>query len=677
VLNVRSGPGLQYPVINELAAGTAFTVIGQSSDGGWLFVVLPSGNTGWIDRFYTDFTGTAEVIAAPPLPAAPTPTPTLVPTATPTTPVITDWLGQYYANPNLSGDPVLVRNDTGIGFNWGTGSPDPSVPSTYFSARWTRTWNFPADATYRFHAVVDDGVRVYVDGNLVINDWRDGSQREDTGDITLSAGPHDLRVEYYQAQGVALIYIWWEQLPVPSSGPTWTGEYFANQDLSGAPALIRSDPSINFNWGLGSPASNLPADHFSVRWTGTFTFDPAYYEVAANADDGIRVTIDGNLVIDQWHDNGGFNTYTADMPLSGTHTFVVEYYEDTGFALVNVRWYPIAAPTPTPTFTPTATPTLVPTATPTATATPTLVPTFTPSATPTLAPTPTNTPAPTTQPTNTPTNTPAPTAQPTNTPTNTPAPTAQPTNTPTNTPAPTAQPTNTPTNTPAPTTQPTNTPTNTPAPTAQPTNTPRPANTPRPTNTPKPTNTPRPTSTPTPIPAPTATPVPPVAPVQLNEIFLGQGASISGIFPVQVGPAPSQWIDIFLGHRASISGIFPVQEGPASSQWIELYNRGPVPVGLGGWTLAAQDPAGAPRYQLPGGTMIPAGGYLVFYGSQTGITLTGRGSRLTLIDQLGRQVDSVVIGTISPGDSYSRDSSGAWHGNWPPTPGRPNSPRRP
>jgi hypothetical protein len=92
-----------------------------------------------------------------------------------------DWKAEYWSNPNLSGNPSLVRNDVTIDFNWGYGSPAAGIPVDNFSARWTRSWNF-SEGVYRFHATMDDGVRVYMmDNVLVIDDWREDARREVSG----------------------------------------------------------------------------------------------------------------------------------------------------------------------------------------------------------------------------------------------------------------------------------------------------------------------------------------------------------------------------------------------------------------------------------------------------------------------------------------------------------------
>lgn len=130
-----------------------------------------------------------------------------------------DWRGQYWANRGLNGDPVFARNDAELDFAWGEGAAAPGMPADSFSARWTRTRSFNA-GLYRFHALVDDGIRVWVDDRLVIDSWRDGSIREVTGDVTLTSGDHKIKVEYYERTGEARARVWWNRISQPVPTPT-------------------------------------------------------------------------------------------------------------------------------------------------------------------------------------------------------------------------------------------------------------------------------------------------------------------------------------------------------------------------------------------------------------------------------------------------------------------------
>ncbi len=127
---------------------------------------------------------------------------------------------------------------------------------------------------------------------------------------------------------------------------TWRGEYFANQDLAGTPALVRSDNDVNFNWGWGSPAPGIPVDHFTVRWTRTVALAGGQWRFNAEVDDGIRLAVDGQTIIDQWRITAPI-TYTTDVALAaGEHTLRVEYWENTERAQIRVWWQQVGAAQP-------------------------------------------------------------------------------------------------------------------------------------------------------------------------------------------------------------------------------------------------------------------------------------------------------------------------------------------
>jgi hypothetical protein len=158
------------------------------------------------------FQVTGQVTPVSPTPASPTPL------------VITGWLGQYFNNILLAGDPALVRNDDNVDFNWGSGSPaSGTVAGDRFSARWTRTLYFTA-GDYRFWAEADDGVRLWLDDRPVIDEWHTASGVRYTGDVNqMGEGQHAIRVEYYEDTGAAQVRVGWQQVVItPTHTPTNT-----------------------------------------------------------------------------------------------------------------------------------------------------------------------------------------------------------------------------------------------------------------------------------------------------------------------------------------------------------------------------------------------------------------------------------------------------------------------
>lgn len=142
--------------------------------------------------------------------------------------------------------------------------------------------------------------------------------------------------------------------PWPTAVPVvitdWRGEYYANASMSGLPLLVRNDRDLDFDWGHGSPAAGLPADFVSARWSRRISFSEGNYRFRLAGDDGLRLWVGGNLLIDRWHD--GFTDDTADLYLiGGEQEVVVEYFEMQGLASVRLSWeemVPIPEDTPTP-----------------------------------------------------------------------------------------------------------------------------------------------------------------------------------------------------------------------------------------------------------------------------------------------------------------------------------------
>jgi photosystem II stability/assembly factor-like uncharacterized protein len=173
--------------------------------------------------------------------------------------------------------------------------------------------------------------------------------------------------------------------------PSWWVEYFNNETLSGPPVVTHDEPTIDFEWYDGSPDTLVQADHFSSRFTRSFFFDGGTYRFMVFHDDGARLWIDSQLVLDAWH--WGRETQTVDVPLSpGSHAVRLEHYEIDGWAALRLSWERLVAPTGTPTATPSRTSTPTSTDTPTPTSAWTPMPTATPTPTSTQTPTPTPTP---------------------------------------------------------------------------------------------------------------------------------------------------------------------------------------------------------------------------------------------------------------------------------------------
>lgn len=128
--------------------------------------------------------------------------------------------------------------------------------------------------------------------------------------------------------------------PAPTCSGGLQAVYFNNKTLSGTPVLTRIDPTINFDWGSGSPAASINVDNFSARWTGQISIPTTgTYTFTATADDGYRLWVNGVILIDKWFDQPP-TTYTATANLTAGQSYDVriEYYENGGVATAKLAW---------------------------------------------------------------------------------------------------------------------------------------------------------------------------------------------------------------------------------------------------------------------------------------------------------------------------------------------------
>ncbi|QDT68453.1 Quinoprotein glucose dehydrogenase B precursor [Planctomycetes bacterium MalM25] len=124
-------------------------------------------------------------------------------------------LGQYYSGTGF-GTLLTERTDATIDFNWGNGSPAPSVGADNFSVRWTGEIEPLYSETYTFETITDDGVRLWINNQLIIDRWIDQAPTAHTGSITLEANvKYDIRMEMYEQSGVAAAQLRWSSASQP------------------------------------------------------------------------------------------------------------------------------------------------------------------------------------------------------------------------------------------------------------------------------------------------------------------------------------------------------------------------------------------------------------------------------------------------------------------------------
>lgn len=122
-------------------------------------------------------------------------------------------LGLYFDNMELRGQPVLQRVDSTINFDWGGDAPSIGMKADSFSVRWTGEVVADAAGTYEFTVLSDDGVRLYIDGQLVLDDWRDHGVETHSTRMHLDANkPYQIKLEYYEKWGAAVVKLGWQRV---------------------------------------------------------------------------------------------------------------------------------------------------------------------------------------------------------------------------------------------------------------------------------------------------------------------------------------------------------------------------------------------------------------------------------------------------------------------------------
>jgi len=211
--------------------------------------------------------------------------------------------GDYYDNMDFT---VLriTRTDPTVNFDWGTGSPDPSIGVDTFSVRWTGQIETPFSQSYTFYTVSDDGVRLWVNGQLIIDNWTDHAPTENSGSITLSGGQrYNIQMDFYENGGGAVASLSW-------SSPSIAKEIIPRSQLY--PSTGTPTPP--------APPSNLTASasgkrKINLAWTQSTTPGITQNKVYRSTTSGGPYTLRATL--------GTVTTYQDTGLTSGTTYYYV------------------------------------------------------------------------------------------------------------------------------------------------------------------------------------------------------------------------------------------------------------------------------------------------------------------------------------------------------------------
>lgn len=237
--------GASWTVINpSMSVGTAYNDTTATAGGVYLYRV----------RAYDTFQGGA-YSAYSNLFAASTPT-------APFTATGDGALGTYYNDTNgqhLAGTPALVRVDPTINFTWNGAQPANAVGGTNFSVRWTGKILAPATDTYTFYTESDDGVMLYINGNLIITDWTNHAPAEDTATVQLQAGQlYTFEMDYFQGGGGSEAELLWSSSTITKQVIPQS-QLFSGGGLNAPSNFAGTAPStsqVSLTWSGNSPGAN-------------------------------------------------------------------------------------------------------------------------------------------------------------------------------------------------------------------------------------------------------------------------------------------------------------------------------------------------------------------------------------------------------------------------------------
>lgn len=268
----------------------------------------------------------------------------------------------YYDNRDFTAF-VARQVEPGVNASWPTGvSPLPVMAPTTYAVRWQGQLVAPLAGVYRLYLTSDDGIRLWLNGRLLVDDWTDHAPTTASIDVTLTAGVlNDLRIDYYQNGGGAVARLEWSgpgrtRQVVPATallatlhdlnGSGLTATYYDNADFTGT-STVRTDEKVDFSWLAGvSPAANIAGSTYSVRWTGLL--QPQWsgeYTFSLTSDDGVRLWIGDELLIDNWTHHASTKN-TASITLHGGVRYPIrlDYFNGSGPGVARLLWARDAQP---------------------------------------------------------------------------------------------------------------------------------------------------------------------------------------------------------------------------------------------------------------------------------------------------------------------------------------------
>lgn len=207
--------------------------------------------------------------------------------------------GEYYKEKDFT-KLLIVRNDDTVNFNWSSSSPDPVIPQDKFAVRWTGMVKAKYTGTYTFYTFTDDGVRLIINGQLLIDGWGKKGERENTAQISLEAGKkYDIVMEYCQNKDLAKAMLYWSSAGQPKQIIP-KAQLYRIPDVPENIAAVSTSTKNTFTWDAvtGAEWYEIEADGAVVN-TG---LDTAYIHTGLLPNTGYtyRVRASNEAGIGEW-----------------------------------------------------------------------------------------------------------------------------------------------------------------------------------------------------------------------------------------------------------------------------------------------------------------------------------------------------------------------------------------
>ena len=272
------------------------------------------------------------------------------------------FIAYYYSDPNWS-NLVATRVEKRIRFASKESGYDSDVPdwpkpiigkNKGFSVRWVGYIYVKEEDNYTFYLTVEDDGWLYIDDKLVVENYNMAGIQEVHETVHLTKGYHKLELWMKCIYGYPVAILKWNRGGVPVITDflegNWICYYYNGTNFN---SFVTKDGPYNRlrfsdgedtsrNWDSDIP--NWPlnithrTDNFSVICKATITLPEGYYTFNLTSDDGSRLYIDGNLVVDNWGDHGPRSRWGVRYLSSGDHTFEVRMYENGGGALLYLQY---------------------------------------------------------------------------------------------------------------------------------------------------------------------------------------------------------------------------------------------------------------------------------------------------------------------------------------------------